>query len=245
MSTSGPAAVPTLQLQWHPLSIAGLAIDPISREVWPSVLETLVAAGDRCTIATCRSRDLLRAREDRAFHRTLETADLVIGTGGGMAFLGLLQGVTHRPPSHPGEVVGITLAAAARRGWGIFFLGSTDTDAFDFSHEAVREHPGLRVAGALKTPRDPEDESAAARLASQVNASGASILLCAPTTEGGETFMRKHRGLFDAPVVLSVFGGFRGGLKHRLQAPAAILTGYLPLVFDALRRHPPRSNQPE
>lgn len=237
MEVADPAvssSIPYHRTEAIPVRLGNVFIDRLPRESLAECLQRLSESGSSRRVVSCRTRDVIRARQDWAFRDLLLSTDLVIGSGSGIRFLGILARARLDPVAYPAHVAEITLATAASQGWKVFFLGGRRDEVFNFAHEASRRHSGLRIVGALEGLKNHDDEDAAQRLVQRVNESGADVILTSPSTRAGEEFAYRYRRALDSPLVVTVWGGFDAGFKERLLAPASTLPAYITLALQTI-----------
>ncbi len=237
MEVAEPAfssSIPYHRTEALPVRLGNVFIDRLPRESLAECLVRLSESGSSRRVVSCRTRDVIRARRDWAFRGLLLSTDLVIGSGSGIRFLGMLARVRLQPVAYPADVARTTLATASSQGWKVFFLGGRKDEVFNFAHEAPRRHPGLKIVGALEGLKDHDDEDAAQRLVKRVNESGADIILTSPSTRASEEFAYIYRRVLDSPLVVTVWGGFNAGIKERLLAPASTVPAYVALALQTL-----------
>jgi UDP-N-acetyl-D-mannosaminuronic acid transferase (WecB/TagA/CpsF family) len=229
------ATAPVHRSKYPPARLGSVYVDRLPWESYVGCLADLLASGTPCRVASCRARDLMRAREDPAFRRLLLSSDLVVGTGNGMRLLSKLARAGLSTVSYTSVMARVTLTTAADHGWNVFFLGGREREVFNFAHEAPRTHPGLRIVGALEGPRLMDDDAGARRLVERINDSGADIILGSPGSAAGEAFTYAYRDELDPRLVVNLWDGFSTGFRATLMTPASTIPAFIGLAMKTIR----------
>jgi len=99
------------------------------------------------------------------------------------------------------------IAEAEERQLALFFYGSTDEVLAKIVERVDREHPGVRIAGAISPPFRELGEKEEAEMVEKINSSGANIVLVALGCPKQERWMARHKGKINA-VMVGVGGAF-------------------------------------
>jgi len=148
---------------------------------------------------------IVKLQSDAEVRASILDSDLVLADGAPVVWSSRLL---RRPL--PERVAGIDvferlLAAAGEHGYRVYFLGATQEVLDAVIERALREHPGLIVAGSQHGYFKNEQMG---EVANAVCASGADVLFVAMTTPKKEIFLREvsQRGVI--PVTHGVGGSF-------------------------------------
>ncbi|MEN6337058.1 MAG: WecB/TagA/CpsF family glycosyltransferase [Phycisphaerales bacterium] len=156
-------------------------------------------------IGVVNAAKLVKARHDVQLRASLAEATFIVADGAPVVWLSRLCGC-----GLPERVAGIDimselLALAARRQYGVFFLGATQEVVEKVVQHARERYPGLRIAGYRNGYFTKEQEE---EVAAQIRDSRADVLLVAVPTPKKENFLSRWRLGMDVPVCHGVGGSF-------------------------------------
>jgi N-acetylglucosaminyldiphosphoundecaprenol N-acetyl-beta-D-mannosaminyltransferase len=148
---------------------------------------------------------VMAARHNGAFRRVLAAADIATPDGFGLLLVARLRGTRFRA-----RVTGVALveriaAAAAERGWSLFFLGAAPGVAELTAAALQRAHPHLKIAGCYAGSPHPAEETA---IRARIAAAQPDILLVAYGHPAQELWIARNQPLLQVPVAIGVGGVF-------------------------------------
>ena len=158
----------------------------------------------------------VEAKRDKEFREVVNNADLVTPDGMPLVYaLRLLYGLRQE------RVAGMDLMPdlikeSEKRGFSVFFFGST-RDVLDRILKRIEsEFPALRVAGSYSPPFKPLEDLDLDRIAEMIEESGPNIVFVSLGCPKQERFMAMMKGKINA-VMIGVGGAFPvfAGLKKR------------------------------
>jgi N-acetylglucosaminyldiphosphoundecaprenol N-acetyl-beta-D-mannosaminyltransferase len=211
--------------------IFGVRVDELSSGGTCGPCEAFIAGDRACLVFTPNPEILLRAREDRSYAEILNTADLALPDGTGVALIrSLLAG--RRVRRWPGVEIGATLLElAAERHAMVAFFGGSDGVAEEAARVWRRRLPGLRVevvGAGLSVGQDGHLLSAERehQLIEGIRAAAPTVVLVGLGAPKQERWIVRHAADFpSARVMMGVGGAFdmwagrlprAPGLIHRL-----------------------------
>ncbi len=125
--------------------IFGVRLDDAPSEGLREVLERFLDGDRTSRIFTPNPEILLRARDDPAYAEVMNTADLALPDGTGVAMVEMLR-QRRRVPRWPGvEIGGMLLRMAADRGATVVFFGGSTEAAERAADRWRRALPGVRI----------------------------------------------------------------------------------------------------
>jgi len=142
-------------------TVAGVGIDIVNRELLQSSIEGFVDRRQRAVVAYVNIHAVNVAWNDGVFARFLERAALVYCDGEGVRLGARLLGTRLPPRVVLTYWIWDLCALSERRGYSVFFLGSTAETVGRAVDEIRRRHPSLHVAGyhhGYFEKRGPENE---------------------------------------------------------------------------------------
>lgn len=178
MPSSVLASSPVSVADLPSVEIFGVRVHGPTLEQAVSILEGWVdRPAGRCRQAIVTGfHGLWVAREDEAYRRILNRADLFCPDGIAPIWLSRLHGQT-LPQRTPGaELMEGFFRCAQRRGFSSYFYGDSDVTLARLRAELDRRFPGAPVVGTFSPPFRPLDDGEEADHVAAINASGADIL---------------------------------------------------------------------
>ena len=141
---------------------------------------------------------LTESKQDEAFRKVVNQADLVTPDGRPLSILMRLQYGIHQERVCGMDLMPDLLREAEAQKLSVYFYGSTPEVLEAIRQRITQEYPTLRIAGLESPPFRPltpeEDKEAVAR----INASGANLVLVSLGCPKQEKWMASHRGQVDA-----------------------------------------------
>ena len=155
-------------------------------------------------------------RDDEAFRQACMDGDLVVADGVPVLWAGRLLG-----EPLPGRVAGVDLmaallAAAAREGLRVYFLGAKPEIVRALEARCKEQHPGLVVAGARDGYFDRDKSDA---VVADIRGARADILFIGMPSPFKEVWAQAHKRALDTPVIIGVGGSFDVLTGHVKRAP--------------------------
>lgn len=186
-------------------------------------------AGESRYVCAANVHMVMEARDRPDFARVLERADLV--TPDGMPLVWYLRAAGREGTRVYGpDLMLAVCAAAAREGLPIALFGSTAATLDLLAARLPARFPGLRIAWREAPPFGPWGAEEDARVAREVEASGARILFVGLGCPKQERWMAAQRGRLRA-VMLGVGAAFDFHAGRVRQAPALVQRAGLEWLF--------------
>lgn len=145
------------------------------------------------------------AVRDRGYRRTLARAALVLPDGIGIKIGSAILGTPLKQNVNGTDLFPRLCELLQARGSSVFLLGGQPGIADAVAAEISRRWPGLRVAGSRHGYFDVTEEG---RVAAEVRASGAEVLLVARGVPSQDLFIDRYLPLLGAPLAIGVGGLF-------------------------------------
>jgi N-acetylglucosaminyldiphosphoundecaprenol N-acetyl-beta-D-mannosaminyltransferase len=187
------------------VELFGLRIDALTMAETLDAAEALIAAGGVHQHVVVNVAKVVAADRDPDLRAIINACDLVNADGQPIVWASRLLG---RPL--PERVAGIDLmlglfARAAAAGHAVYLLGARPAIVAAAAERAVREHPGLQVAGARDGYWRAEEE---ADVAAAIAAARPAMLFLAIPSPAKERFLARWKDSIGAPFVMGVGGSF-------------------------------------
>lgn len=209
--------------------ILGVRLDDVPSEQRLRELCEGFLDGERTMrIFTPNPEILLRAREDPGYAEVLNSADLALPDGTGVALIESLRS-RHRVRRWPGvEIGGLLLRIAAERGGTVAFVGGSEAAAERAAARWRRAVPGVRIETAGDGVMVAEDGAARPaeselELTRDVAALAPAIVLVGLGAPKQERWIARNAGAIpSARIMIGVGGAFDMWAGHLRRAPRPI-----------------------
>jgi N-acetylglucosaminyldiphosphoundecaprenol N-acetyl-beta-D-mannosaminyltransferase len=183
----------------------GIPVRAATMEATLALIEESIARRSRLRIGMVNAAKIVNMRRDRTLREDVVTSDLVLADGMSVVWAARLLG-----QPLPARVAGIDLMMAVlergdRLGWRVYCVGATPEVLEAAVAEIARRFPGVVVAGHRHGYFEQHEEP---RLAAEIAASGADILLVAMTSPKKERFLGLWGDRLAVPVCHGVGGSF-------------------------------------
>lgn len=193
---------------WPISRLSGIRVSRLDQHQTLELLERWMGEDRPRRVATANVDFLQRAGADSALRNALQTADLVTADGAPLVMWSRMLG-----ESIPERVAGSDLieplaARAARDGRRVFLLGGLAGAAKDTARLLMEQNPSLRLAGFSDVRVDLDDEFLCRRIAADVRATGAHLLLVGLGSPKQELFLQRYLEMTGARVGIGVGASF-------------------------------------
>lgn len=154
----------------------------------------------RCRVAFVNAHCVNVAFGDSAYRSALDSADMLLPDGIGMAMAARLHGLGQLQNLNGTDLCPLLLREAARRGLGVYLLGGQPGVAEQAAWALTRAIPDLRIVGHA----DGFDGAKPQRAIPAINATRADIVLVGMGVPQQDLWLACHHEALDAPLVLGV-----------------------------------------
>jgi N-acetylglucosaminyldiphosphoundecaprenol N-acetyl-beta-D-mannosaminyltransferase len=197
--------------------LLGLPVDLLDMPSTLARVEELIGSRQVTQHVVLNASKVVQAQTDHELRRAIEGCELINADGMSIVWAGRVLGV-HVPERVAGiDLMDHLLALAARKGWGVYFLGARQQVVEDAVAVERRRHPGLDVVGFRNGYWTESEEDEVVR---HVATAQPKLLFVAMPSPKKEQFLARHRDVLRVPFVMGVGGSFDvvAGLTRR--APA-------------------------
>src|ERR1700693_2169962 len=167
-------------------------------------IAALVGAGGPHLIATVNPEFIMRARRDPEFAQVLESADLCLADGTGVAGAARRRGCSMSGPVAGTDLISPLAALCAKRGFRLFLLGAAPGVAAELAARLRTTYPQLEVAAHPGSP-DPSSDEETLKL---IRAHRTQVLLVAFGAPKQELWIDRVKDGLGAVVGMGVGGAF-------------------------------------
>jgi len=192
----------------------------------------MVAEGGTHHIVTVNPEYVMRARQDPAFARVLNTADLATPDGAGLLIAARILGF-RLPQRVTGSDLLVKIAErGATEGWRLFLLGAAPGIAARVATILVHRYKCLRIAGTYAGSPQARD---AEHIAALVTEARPHVLLVAFGAPAQDFWIERHRQRLGVPVAIGVGGAFDFVAGTRARAPRWLQRAGLEWLFRLIQ----------
>lgn len=184
--------------------ILGVRVDCLDMKSALERIESFAAEGGHHLVATVNPEFVMLARQDSAFARVLESADLCLPDGTGVVWAARRQGCALCEPVAGTDMLPLLASMCARRGFRLFLLGAGPGVADELASILRSLHPSLLVASHSGSP-EPSSDDESLRL---IRDHGTQVLLVAYGAPKQEMWIDRLRNRLDVAVAMGVGGAF-------------------------------------
>jgi exopolysaccharide biosynthesis WecB/TagA/CpsF family protein len=177
--------------------------------------------GDRTHVAFLNAHCVNVAAAQADYRAVLEAADVILPDGSGLALAARLCGVRLAANLNGTDLVPQLCARLAAAGHSVFLVGGKPGIAEAVADQLRRCYPKLRIVGTQHGYFPPDDE---ARVITEINASGANVVLAAMGVPLQETWLHRVGPRLAATMRIGIGGCFD------------FLSGSIPRAPVAMRR---------
>ena len=217
--------------------ILGMRVDATSYAAATRAVLDLAEAGHGGMTCVCTVHMVMEGRDDPAFQRIVNGADLVTPDGVPLVWTLRAQGIPEAERVYGPDLTPILCAAAAERGIAVGFYGAAPETLETLVQQLVQRFPGLEVGFAHSPPFGPMSDAEDARVVDAIRDSGIGLLFVGLGCPKQERWMAAHRDRLDCALV-GVGAAFDFLAGHKAQAPAWLQRAGLEWAFRLA--HEPR-----
>ena len=197
-----PAPMATQQLLGVPLALTTYD----GARDW---IDATVAAGDRGYVCVAAVHTVMACQDDPELRAAVEGASFTVPDGQPLVWA--LNALGHGLPDrvYGPELMDRMCAHGARSGLRFYLYGGRNHGVLAQLARNLRlRHPGLRIVGGYSPPFRPQTEEGEARVAEEINRSGADVVWVGIGVPKQEKWMARMRERLHAPVLVGVGAAF-------------------------------------
>lgn len=214
--------------------VLGLRLDLTTYDGAVARLESMARSGNVAAVAAANTHLAAESAADPAFATVMQSFDMVLPDG-----MPLIWVLRHDGCSITDRVYGpyfmqraLEHSPATLRH---FFFGGTDECLEKLQQKAVELNPQLQIAGVLSPPFGAWNEEVTTRMIDAINAAKPDVVWVALGGVKQETWIAKHRHLFQRGVFCAVGDAFVLVAGMRAYAPAWMQRAGLTWLFRLIQ----------
>lgn len=239
------------------VALFGLPITNVTLDQAMARVEDQILSGRTHQIALATLHFARKSLVDSYLHRLLCECSMVLADGAPMLWASSLFGSRLKQRITAESLIFELAKLSARRGHGIFLLGSNEATCAAAIEVLETRYPGVRIVGRACPEVQPLHEMENEELLDMIEAANPAILLVALGTPKQEIWIHRHRDRLKVPVAIGVGGALEviagssqrapqwvrrarlGWLYRLVQEPFRVVPRYEGDIIALLRHLPP------
>jgi len=181
------------------------AMDNLTMEETLGRIEEFVQSGRPHQHVVVNVDKVVKAANDLQLREIINRCDLINVDGMPIVWASRMLGKPLKERVTGVDLFERLLERAARKGWGVYFLGAREEVVSKVAELAPRRFPGLRVAGYRNGYWKPEDE---ADVVGAIRLSTPQLLFVAISSPKKEQFLGRYQDVMKIPFAMGVGGTF-------------------------------------
>jgi N-acetylglucosaminyldiphosphoundecaprenol N-acetyl-beta-D-mannosaminyltransferase len=201
------------------VDVLGVSVDVSNLRDAATTIERWICERARHYVCVTGAHGVMESRRDESFRGILNRAGMVTADGMSLVWFCRMVGKASAERVYGPDLMRMLTAISPDRGYRHFYYGGPPGVAEKLKAAMEAAHPGLVVAGTLSPPfreLTPEEDAA---IVARINAARPDIVWVGLSTPKQETWMARHRGHIDAPVMVGVGAAFDFLAGTKRQAP--------------------------
>ena len=200
------------------INICGVWINNVTRAEAIGRIERLIAERKPSYVVTPNVDHVVRFQTDADFRRIYDGASLVTADGMPLLWAGRFLGTPFKERVCGSDLLPDFCAAAAAKGYKIFFLGGAPAAADKAAEVLTKRHPGLRIVGSYCPPFGFEkDEEENRKIVERIKGTAPDILFVGLGSPKQEKWPLRFKEDLGVPVSIGVgvtFSFIAGDVKR-------------------------------
>ncbi|MEK4513113.1 WecB/TagA/CpsF family glycosyltransferase [Paenibacillus sp. FSL K6-2524] len=191
-------AVPTV-------SIFGVPFCKWGMKETVSYLSEVVSSGRPHQVITANPIMMMAAKEDPAYKKMMQQADLIVPDGTGVVWAAKMGGVpvTERVPGF--DLLHELMKQGDRHGWRVYLLGASKEVIQEAARRLALQYPTAEIVGYRDGFFGPEQDR---EVIDNIVQAAPHLLFVARGADTQEPWIAKHKKELGVPVVMGVGGSF-------------------------------------
>ncbi len=201
-----------------PVKILGVPVHPMSMAQVLDLVHAAINQRSKLQIGVVNAAKVVNMHRDPALGEDVLSSDLILADGQAVVWASRILGAPL-----PERIAGIDLMygmfeRGQKHGYRVYCLGATEEISAKVAERIAADYPGVVLAGRHNGYFSKDEE---ARIAAEIAASRADILLVAMTSPKKENFLARWTQVMGVPVCHGVGGSFDVMAGKVMRAPPA------------------------
>ncbi len=188
------------------LAVLGVPFHNVTMDETIALIEEQIREGGFHQVATANVDFLRNAMRNRELRNILCSCDMVVPDGMPVVWMSRLIGTPLKERVSGIDLVERLADVSARRGYGIFLLGASETHSQRAARVLTQRYPELRIVGRYSPEPQPLEEMDHEEILRRIEEARPEILLVAFGNPKQERWLAMHRDRLKVPVCIGVGG---------------------------------------
>jgi N-acetylglucosaminyldiphosphoundecaprenol N-acetyl-beta-D-mannosaminyltransferase len=191
---------------WKRRSVAvlGLPFDNVTMHEAMELIEEKIDEQGFHQVATANVDFVIHAMDDQTLQEVLCSCDLIVPDGMPIVWASRLMGCKLKERVSGIDMVPLLAELAARRGWGMFLLGASESSSQAAAEMLTRRFPKLRIVGRYSPPVSDLAHMDHEEILRKIELAQPHILLVAMGHPKQERWLAMHRDRLRVPLCMGV-----------------------------------------
>lgn len=199
--------------------ILGIGVAATDIERTCRTIEGWIASGRREYVCVTGAHGLIECRRDCEVREAHAAAGLVVPDGMPLVFVARHLGFPETSRVYGPDLMSRLSDISAEKGYRQFYYGGPPGLADTLAAALLRRHPRLQIVGTLSPPFAERSQSQDAQEIDAIETARPDIVWVGLSTPKQELWMRRHRSLLSAPVLIGIGAAFDFLAGTKPQAP--------------------------
>ncbi len=187
-------------------AVLGVPFHNVTMDETVALIEEQIREGGFHQIATANVDFLRNAIENEWLRSTLCSCDMVVPDGMPVVWMSRLMGTPLKERVSGIDLVERLAEVSARRGYGMFLLGASESRSQRAGQALRQRYPGLRIVGRYSPEARPIEKMNHEEILRRIEEARPEILLVAFGNPKQEQWLAMHRDRLKVPVCIGVGG---------------------------------------
>lgn len=188
------------------VAVLGVPFHNVTMDETIAMIEQQIREGGFHQIATANVDFLKNAMQDERLREILCSCDMIVPDGMPVVWMSKMLGTPLKERVGGIDLVQRLAEVSAKRGYGIFLLGASDTHSQRAARALTQRYPGLRIVGRYSPKPQPLESMDHAEILRRIEEAKPDILLVAFGNPKQERWLAMHRDRIKVPVCIGVGG---------------------------------------
>ncbi|GGH32858.1 WecB/TagA/CpsF family glycosyltransferase [Paenibacillus segetis] len=187
------------------VSVFGIPFCKFGMQDTVSYLTEIVSSGRPHQIITANPIMVMAAKEDPAYKKMMQQADLIVPDGTGVVWAAKIGGdpLTERVPGF--DLLHELMKQGERRRWKVYLLGSAPEVIQEAARRLTLQYPDTEIVGFRDGYFGPDQDQ---EVIDAIVQASPDLLFVARGADTQEPWIAKHKAALSVPIIMGVGGSF-------------------------------------
>ena len=186
------------------VAVLGIPFHNVTMDETISLIEEQIREGGFHQVATANVDFLKNAMQDKDLRDILCSCEVIVPDGMPIVWMSRLLGTKLKERVSGIDLVERVAEVSARRGYGIYLLGASESHSQQATRVLRQRYPGIRIVGRYSPAPQPLDKMDHEEILRRIEEARPDILLVAFGNPKQEQWISMHRNRLQVPVCIGV-----------------------------------------